>query len=201
MKLVTKEILFAQGNFSSTPEWERIQQDVEESINKVTWPESSKKFTINPIGKGNGVKPIKLSFCDKIEKKGWKLETRMSIATRSKPGPLDATIRISNDDKSHVFAVEWETGNISSSHRALNKMSLGIRNGILIGGILVLPTRKLYQYLTDRVGNFAELEPYFDVWRSMRIKNGILCVYAVEYDDISKSVPRIVKGTDGRAKV
>ena len=65
-------------------------------------------------------------------------------------------------------------------------MSLGIRNGILIGGILVLPTRKLYQYLTDRVGNFAELEPYFDVWRSMMIGNGILCVYAVEYDEISK---------------
>ena len=198
MKLITKEVLFDQGNFSSTPEWERIQQDVEESIKKVTWPENSKKFTINPTNKGNGVKPIKLSFCDKIEKKGWELETRMSIATRSAPGPLYATIRLRNDS---VFAVEWETGNISSSHRALNKMSLGIRNGILIGGILVLPTRKLYQYLTDRVGNFAELEPYFDVWRSMRIKNGILCVYAVEYDDISKSVPRIVKGTDGRAKV
>ena len=198
MKLITKEVLFDQGNFSSTPEWERIQQDVEESIKKVTWPENSKKFTINPTNKGNGVKPIKLSFCDKIEKKGWELETRMSIATRSAPGPLDATIRIRNDS---VFAVEWETGNISSSHRALNKMSLGIRNGILIGGILVLPTRKLYQYLTDRVGNFAELEPYFDVWRSMMIGNGILCVYAVEYDDISKSVPKIVKGTDGRAKV
>jgi hypothetical protein len=39
---------------------------------------------------------------------------------------------------------------ISSSHRALNKMVMGILNGTLIGGALVLPTRELYNYLYSK---------------------------------------------------
>ncbi len=205
MKLVKKKILFDKRNFSSSQEWKRIQHDIVQAIKKVTWPPNSKKFTIYPEsgkkrGQGNGVVPIKLSFCNELKKKGWELETPLSIATRSRPGPLDATLRL-DDKKSSLFAVEWETGNISSSHRALNKMTLGIIKGVLIGGILVLPTRNLYQYLTDRIGNFEELEPYFHLWESVLVKNGILGVYAVEHDSTSTTVPRIVKGTDGRAIV
>ncbi|WP_404289207.1 PDDEXK family nuclease [Bacillus amyloliquefaciens] len=40
--------------------------------------------------------------------------------TRS--GLIDA-VKISNND---IFAVEWETGNIASSHRTLNKITTGI---------------------------------------------------------------------------
>jgi hypothetical protein len=69
---------------------------------------------------------------------------------------MDATFQV----KDRLFCVEWETGNISSSHRAINKMALGILKDILIGGVLILPTRKMYSYLTDRVGNFPELAPY-----------------------------------------
>lgn len=204
MKLVKKVILFNKGNFSSSPQWRRIQRDIKQAIKNVTWPPNSNKFTIYPEsgkerGKGNGVVPIKSSFCRELRKKGWELETKLSIATRSKPGPLDATLRLGKGETSPLFAVEWETGNISSSHRALNKMKLGIMKGVLIGGILVLPTRNLYKYLTDRIGNFQELEPYFDVWRSIPCKNGILGIYAVEHDATSTSVPRIAKGTDGRA--
>jgi len=36
-----------------------------------------------------------------------------------------------------------------------------------LGTALVLPSRKLYPYLTDRIGNYEELEPYFDVWRAV----------------------------------
>jgi len=85
---------------------------------------------------------------------GWGLETCLDIATLRRPGPIDATIPVGN----RLFCMEWETGNISSSHRALNKMALGILKGLLIGGALVLPTRAMYKYLTDRVGNFAEIE-------------------------------------------
>ncbi len=111
------------------------------------------------------------------------------------PGPLDATLEL-NDDS--LFVVEWKTGNISSSHRALNKIALGISKGILKGGILVLPTRNLYQYLTDRIGNFEEIEPYFDLWKSIQCTNGVLGVYAIEHDSENDSVPKILKGTDGR---
>lgn len=205
MKIIKREILFDKGNFSSSKEWKLIRRNVEEAIKNVVWPPNSKKFTIYPEsgkkrGQGNGVVPIKLSFCNNLEKKGWQLETPLLIAT-SKPGPLDATLKLKHGKASTLFAVEWETGNISSSHRSLNKMALGIIKGILIGGILVLPTRNLYQYLTDRIGNFEELSPYFDLWKSIKSKEGILVVYAVEHDATSTKVPRIKKGTDGRAIV
>ena len=205
MKIIKREILFDKGGFSSSKEWKLIRRNVEEAIKNVVWPPNSKKFTIYPEsgkkrGEGNGVGPIKLAFCNKLEKKGWELETPLLIAT-SKPGPLDATLKLRHGKASTLFAAEWETGNISSSHRSLNKMALGIIKGILIGGILVLPTRNLYQYLTDRIGNFEELSPYFDLWKSIKAKKGILVVYAVEHDATSTNVPRIKKGTDGRAIV
>jgi hypothetical protein len=95
--------------------------------------------------------------------------------------------------------LEWETGNISSSHRALNKIALGILRGIFIGGALVLPTRAMYKYLTDRIGNYDEIEPYFELWKKLPIKKGLLLVIAIEHDSVNGSVPRIPKGTDGRA--
>jgi hypothetical protein len=100
---------------------------------------------------------------------------------------------------SKLFAFEWETGNISSSHRALNKMALGMLKGLLVGGTLVVPTRKMYEYLTDRVGNLDELEPYFELWRALNVEYGLLQVVAIEHDGVSRVVPRIPKGTEGRA--
>ena len=126
----------------------------------------------------------------------WMLEHRMSIASRIRPGPIDAVKRLSDGQ---FFAVEWETGNISSSHRALNKMAVGLLDGVLTGGILILPSREMYQYLTDRIGNYAEIEPYFPVWRNLSIEKGLLAVIEVEHDAISLDVPQIKKGTDGRA--
>ena len=75
--------------------------------------------------------------------------------------------------KDKFYAVEWETGNISSSHRALNKMAIGIGDGILLGGTLVLPNRNLYNYLTDRIGNYEELLPYFPMYQVIKPENGI----------------------------
>ena len=97
------------------------------------------------------------------------------------------------------MAAEWETGNISSSHRAMNKMALGLMQEVLIGGILILPTREMYHYLTDRIGNFEELEPYFPLWRAVACREGILGVVSVEHDAVSRDVPRIPKATNGRA--
>ncbi len=124
------------------------------------------------------------------------LEHPLMIAARQRPGKIDAVKSLPNN---RFFAVEWETGNISSSHRALNKMAIGLLDGILAGGILVLPSRNMYQYLTDRVGNFAEIEPYFPVWRNLQIHDGVLAVIEIEHDAISSDIPPIRKGTDGRA--
>jgi hypothetical protein len=78
-------------------------------------------------------------------------------------------------------------------------MAVGILKKMLIGGLLVLPTRAMYKYLTDRVGNFPELEPYFPLWRALHVDEGLLMVVAIEHDAVSRDVPRIAKGTDGRA--
>ncbi len=201
MKVVRTEFLIKAGTFPDSREWKVIEADLLQAIRSIVWPPHKRTFTIFPQsgkkrGEGNGVKPIKDAFCLKLKQKGWDPETRPPVISTSNPGPIDATKELRNGQ---FFAAEWETGNISSSHRALNKMALGIKRGILKGGVLVLPTRKLYAYLTDRVGNFEEIEPYFDLWRSIPCEDGLLAVIAVEHDATSNRVPRIKKGTDGRA--
>jgi hypothetical protein len=202
MKFVKLEILIDKGDFSKSKEWDTIFNNITESIKAVSWPPGASTFTIHKQsgkkrGEGSGVKPIKAAFMDTLKNYGWDLETKVDIATVKTPGPLDATYKVGKK----LFAVEWETGNISSSHRAVNKMALGILKGLLIGGILILPTRDLYQYLTDRVGNLPELEPYFPLWRALQVKEGLLGVIAVEHDSASTDVPRIPKGTNGRHAV
>lgn len=55
-------------------------------------------------------------------------------------------------------------------------------------------------YLTDRIGNIGELEPYFPLWRNLTGISGALRIIVIEHDETSFDVPRIPKGTDGRAK-
>jgi hypothetical protein len=148
-------------------------------------------------GQGSGVKPIKDAFILCLRNHGWNAPQKLDIATPRRPGPVDAAYPVGD----RFFALEWETGNISSSHRSLNKMVLGMMKGVLVGGALIVPTRAMYEYLTDRVGNYEELEPYFDLWRRASVEDGLLVVIAIEQDGVSKDVPRIPKGTNGRALI
>lgn len=81
----------------------------------------------------------------------------------------------------------------------MNKLTMLVADGIIAAGTLIVPSRKLYFYLTDRIGNFKELEPYLKLWKSVPCKNGILEIVVIEHDAESADVPRIPKGTDGRA--
>lgn len=200
MKIMKVEKLIDAGDFVKTKQWQKIEKNIIESIKSIQWPPGSGSFTLydqpgKARGEGNGVKPIKYECMKHLKLRGWNLETPVDIATLKRPGPMDATFPVGN----RLFCVEWETGNISSSHRAINKMALGILKRIIIGGALILPTRTMYRYLTDRVGNFLELEPYFPLWKSLEVDEGLLIVIAIEHDSVSRSVPRIPKGTDGRA--
>jgi hypothetical protein len=200
MKIAQIKRLIDNGGFSSTKEWEVIENHIKKAIETVDWPPGSGSFTLfdqsgKKRGQGSGVKPIKDACMNHLKSLGWSLETPIPIAVLKKPGKMDATYPVGN----RLFCVEWETGNISSSHRAMNKMALGILKGILIGGALILPTRAMYKYLTDRIGNFSELEPYFPLWKAFKVEEGLLEVIAVEHDSVSRSVPRIPKGTNGRA--
>lgn len=100
--------------------------------------------------------------------------------------------------------VEWETGNISSSHRSLNKMCLALMGGLADAGVLVVPSFYLYPHLTDRIGNIKELQPYFYFWRSVGqlISKGLLAVIEVEQDELFESTDVrdfIPTGDDGNA--
>ena len=200
MKIVHIETLIDSGNFSDSQDWYRIREQIVAAIQSVEWPPGSGSFTLydqpgKKRGEGNGVKPIKDACMEKLKKTGWSLETPVDIATLKKPGKMDATFPVGEK----LFCVEWETGNVSSSRRAINKMALGLLKRILIGGVLIVPSRLMKKYLTDRVGNYPELEPYFPLWQSVPVEEGLLAVMAIEHDAVSKDVPRIAKGTDGRA--
>ncbi len=200
MKIVREETLISCGRYAASAEWKKTRRKLRKAITEVDWPRGTGKFTVYPESgkrrkRGNGVTPIKLGLMQELSRQGWELERPLDLAVLKRPGKLDAVLYT---DFGPV-ALEWETGNISSSHRALNKMALGLLKGILAAGILVVPSRKLYQYLTDRVGNMPELEPYLDLWRSIPCEQGILQIVAIEHDATSRDVPRIPKGTSGRA--
>jgi hypothetical protein len=78
-------------------------------------------------------------------------------------------------------------------------MCLGLVLNATIGGILVVPSRKLYVWLTDRIGNVSELMPYYPFWSATSCDAGILEIIVIEQDAESLDVPKIPKGKDGRA--
>jgi hypothetical protein len=150
-----------------------------------------------PEPDGNGVKPIKEGLMLDLERQGYELGGSALLDGNRKFGGFDAVLAT----KYGPVVVEWETGNISSSHRSLNKMALFLQEGKIAAGVLVVPSREMYKYLTDRVGNMQELEPYLKMWRSLPCKSGALEIVVIEHDATSEKVPKIQKGTDGRALV
>lgn len=200
MRITHIETLISKGVYANSKRWLDIRGTLLDDIKTVEWPAGTGKFVIYPEsgkkrGCGNGVTPIKNGLIERLKSAGWKPEAPLRIASKKRPGKVDAILY----SKDGAIALEWETGNISSSHRALNKMCLGLMKGALIAGVLVVPSRSLYRYLTDRVGNWDELEPYVDVWKKILCDRGVLEIVVIEHDSTSLNVPKIPKGTDGRA--
>ena len=118
--MMLKEIVILrdEGGFAQTARWQQVNQEIQDAIAAVVWPPGSHDFTIYPERKGNGVLPIKDEFVASLTARGWKHERR-ALLDGSGPGPIDALKDFPDGD---TFICEWETGNVSSSHRALNKM-------------------------------------------------------------------------------
>jgi hypothetical protein len=217
MKLVSSIVLVDHDGYSQTQEFELVSRDIENAIAAVVNPPGNDRFTINadPIesetasGKikqiwhMNGVLPIKQGFTSYLFERGWVLEFRNTSKNgEATPGAFDCHYTFPDSD-TLPFAVEWETGNVSSSHRAINRLAVGIRNGNISGGILVLPTGAMKKIITDRIGNSPELGPYLGLWSDSFDRLAptpyYLGIIDVEQDDESSEVPYISKGTDGRA--
>ncbi|MEK7616666.1 MAG: hypothetical protein AAB414_01280 [Patescibacteria group bacterium] len=201
MKIVHIQSIVKKGQLANSKIFDEINDEIKTAINKISWPPKSDGFYLNANskgkkrGQGNGVKPIKEACVTYLKTIGWKEERRIRSRGVAGTGPLD----IVKDTQYGLFALEWETGNISSSHRALNKICLGVLNKELAGGILVVPSNELYPFLTDRVGNYRELTPYLNLWERLPFEEGVISIIVVEQDGFKRGVKRIPKGTDGRA--
>ena len=213
MKITNWDTLVDEGGYSQTAEFAQAEADLEAAITGVVWPVGAVDFAIYPEsgkkrGEGNGVVPIKNGFARSIVARGWELEKnapREGSVTEtikgSRPGAFDAHLTF-DDSEMAPFVAEWETGNISSSHRAINRIALGIKSGYISGGILILPSSKLAPFLTDRIGNEPELQPYRQLWADWRLAPlSYFAIVAVEHDRTSTDVLRLPKGKDGRALI
>lgn len=195
MRLLQTDVLIARGALATNGEWDRIHAELCDGIARVVHPRGSQTFAINPRRKGNGVTTIKAACMAALrDTYEWRVEQRIQVGEGIGAGPIDATRPTT---RGLPFALEWETGNISSSHRSLNKLALGIIQGSLAGGALILPSAEMYKYLTDRVGNVREIAPYYPLWRHVVGGEGVLAVLVIEHDTLDESVDLLAKGTDG----
>jgi len=183
-----------------------------------------------PLTLRNGVPTLKMLFRQNLESAGWKSEEPLSLKPyfekiRSDKtlaqvfrypeslaeaiqdplhegvGDFDFWLRSSEGFRT---VIEWETGNISSSHRSLNKICLAFLGGLLDAAVVIVPSNKCNVHLTDRVGNIRELQPYFYFWSAFgrSLSKGLLAIMEVEQDGLFKSVDvrdYIPRGADGNA--
>ena len=201
MRVIRQEYLLRPGTFCKSKTWQDARHQILAAIDAVRWPPGGKDFTIFPeSGKkrreGNGVPSIRKAFVEAIQAQdGWVKEAQCEFPVEYNPGNLDGV----KETPYGRVVVEWETGNVASCHRSLNKMTMALSNAWIKAGILIVPTRELAQYLTDRIANFEELRAYFDFWGGYPVTNSVLLLIAVEHDATSTRVQRVPKGTDGRA--
>jgi hypothetical protein len=202
MKIVDVIDVINSHLFYESEQLAQYWEEVRSAIHATDWPHGSGAFTIYPEsgkkrGKGNGVKPIKIPCMRYLQSCGWQVEGFPSIGSDVLgTGDLDALKRMG--DEYVIF--EWETGNISSSHRAINKILHAMLSTPIAGSFMVVPSDSLKMYLTDRIGNIGELRPYLSLFRGYPNIRGAFRLIVVEHDAISLEVPKIPKGRDGYAE-
>lgn len=210
--------------------YSRVIAEMENPPGKGKFQIRAKTKALNAQGKPtsqwnrNGVPPIKTQFLERMAAAEWRKEKALSLIEYfEKTRKLDPIftypdrVNLSADLHSSVgdfdfwyqtksgfrSVIEWETGNISSSHRSLNKMCLALVAGLIDCGVLIVPSDKMYPHLTDRIGNWRELSPYLAFWQtiSQLVKSGLLIIAVVEHDELisDASIPYIAQGKDGRS--
>ncbi|WP_166455015.1 hypothetical protein [Duganella alba] len=229
MKWLRTLVIFDQGNIVSNQDWESIHQAFVRSIESIDSPTGSGRLVLRrktyvPESKQwnrNGVGFLRNRFLEHIvQKEGWKAEGEVDLQNlQEKPElqlypslepyaePITSSFGafdfVTTTEGGLRVAIEWETGNISSSHRSLNKLSIVLAANKIQVGVLILPSRNLYEHLTDRIGNIGELSPYLEMWKRMgeTVEHGLLAIAVVEHDELTddQTFPYLKVGKDGRA--
>jgi len=222
-------VLFDKGDVISSPDWRSLHESYVRSIASVDFPEGSGALTLREKFQHpdkqwdrNGVLYLKNRFLDHMERvEGWEAEAKVNLsAGREQPairlypslepyrepitsdfGGFDLMTAAANGTR---IAIEWETGNVSSSHRSMNKLAISLGAGIIEVGVMIVPSREFYSHLTDRIGNIGELSGYLAMWESMKfsVNRGLLALSVVEHDHLTRDEghPYLPRGSDGRAK-
>ena len=153
-------------------------------------------FILNNTGKNcNGVVPVKERCYQILEDEyGWYREKPLSYFhdDAQKGGPIDVYKEFYQSDNALYAGLEFETGNISSAHRSMNKLRIGIAKEEIGIAFLMMPIKEMCFYLTDRVSNYEELEPYF-----LLLNNIPFVVFGFDAEEYSPDVPLLPKGKDG----
>lgn len=228
MKWLRTLVLFDQGEVISSSDWKALHESYVRSIEDIDNPRGSGRLCLRrkvrlPNGQWarNGVGYLRLRFLEHVrDVEGWEPEGIVELARdRDQPairlypsleayrepitsdfGGFDLVTQGAGGTK---IAIEWETGNISSSHRSMNKLAIALGAGIIQVGVLILPSRLLYEHLTDRIGNIGELSGYLSMWEGLKgtVERGLLAITVVEHDELTddETFPFLSVGMDGRA--
>ncbi len=153
-------------------------------------------FIINNTAKnGNGVVPVK-EGCYRIleDKYGWYREKPLSYFhdDAQKGGPIDVYKEFYQGENILTAGLEFETRNISYAHRSMNKLCIGIIKKEISIAFLMMPIKEMSFYLTDRVSNYEELEPYF-----LLLDHSFFVVFGFDAEEYGPDVPLLSKGKDG----
>jgi hypothetical protein len=228
MKWLRTMVLFDQGNVISSSDWKHLHESYVRAIASIEHPKGSGSLTLrrkvrlpNKQWRRNGVGYLRKEFlaymCDH---EGWEAETDVELSKDREQPPLllypsmeeyrePITSNFGEFDFMAVaengarIAIEWETGNISSSHRSMNKLAIALSNKLMDVGVLIVPSRAL-EHLTDRIGNIGELSGYLAMWEGLKsvVEHGLLAITVVEHDHLTDSdeVGYLKVGSDGRAR-
>jgi transposase-like protein len=230
MKLLRTLILFNQGNVMSSEGWATVHQSYKRAIETIYHPPHSGALTLRRKARRegskqfnrNGVGYLRNNFLhNMVNVENWQPEHIVNLfrdrhqeSVTLYPSLEQHYEPITSDFGGFDFltttpdgvrvAIEWETGNISSSHRALNKLSIALKHGTIQAGVLILPSKDLYVHLTDRIGNISEISGYLEMWQSLRttVSAGLLAVTVVEHDELTGElhIPYLPTANDGRAQ-
>ena len=180
MRWLRTLVLFSKGGVVDSADWHTVHESYVRSIGNIDHPYGSGSFTVRRKRRGpnskwirNGVGYLREHFLNHIvDVEGWRAEGFADLGLGAQPPirlypsmeeyPIDATIfgdfdLVTTGPNGTRVAIEWETGNVSSSHRSMNKLVLALESGSVSVGVLIVPSRLLYEHLTDRIGNFEEL--------------------------------------------
>lgn len=195
--IIAKQYVSSEADalFSSNGFAEEAYNEVANSIRNNVSP-GRNVFILNTTRKNcNGVVPVK-EECYRIleEDYNWYREKPLVYFREDaqKGGPIDVYKEFYDGNYIFRAGLEFETGNISSAHRSMNKLCVGIIKGELDLAFLMMPIKKMSFYLTDRVSNYEELEPYF-----VLLEDVPFVVFGFDADEYDNDAPLLAKGKDG----